>query len=162
MRGCDKSQGRSARPTRYTYQASKTDLWPYEEEFLENKKADARLTEAERRATNRLLSAVVTKTPAAAALWAKKTCEGKDAKECLEVGMSYATGKGADKDLTKAAALFQMSCEGGFAGGCYDIGVLSAKGWGVPQDKAKAAALYQKACDGHSKEACDALKRGVQ
>jgi hypothetical protein len=153
--------------TMYTYEATKTDVWPYEEQFLEKQKLDAKLSEAEHQAAIGLLSAIASTraqmaAESSAALWAKTACEGKNAGQCCDLGLSYATGKGVEKNLSKAAALWREACDGGNAAGCYDLGVFYRKGWGVARDDAKALELAQKACDLHMEQACAAVKKGFE
>jgi len=143
--------------TNYTYEASKTDLWPYNEQFLEKQKMDVKLSEAEHQAAIGLLSVASAGTQTAAALWANKACEGKEAEQCVELGLSCYRdfrASSAEEDFSRAAALFQIACDGGVAAGCYNVGVFYAGGTGVPKDKTKAAAFFQKACDGGSANGC--------
>ena len=73
-------------------------------------------------------------------------CDGGGASGCTDLGYEYETGNGAEKDLTRAVALYRKGCDGGNALGCTDLGTHYEFGTGVEKDPAQAVALYRKAC----------------
>jgi formylglycine-generating enzyme required for sulfatase activity len=62
------------------------------------------------------------------------------------VGVLYKVGRGGvDRDLDKAAGLFEKSCTGGYWKGCANLAGLLSAGKGIPKDPKKAVAYIDKA-----------------
>ncbi|MEL7459354.1 MAG: tetratricopeptide repeat protein [Pseudomonadota bacterium] len=59
----------------------------------------------------------------------------------------YYGGRGTDKDLERAAALWRQSSEAGFARGTYNLALVLQRGQGVERDYARSLALYEQAGD---------------
>lgn len=86
-----------------------------------------------------------------------KSCDGGDAKGCVNLGVLVAQGRGGGKDAALAAQSFQQGCNDGEAMGCRLAAVAHREGAGVTKDDARAAALFQKGCDGGDHESCGTL-----
>jgi serine/threonine protein kinase len=76
---------------------------------------------------------------------------------CVNLGVMYMNGYGAEKDENRAVALFQQACDGGYLLGCAHLGGMYLSGRGVSRDVRKAAALFQQACDGGNTFGCTRL-----
>jgi uncharacterized protein len=87
-----------------------------------------------------------------------KKCDGGDPKACTLLGTYHGMGKGAPKDLERAATLYQKGCDGGDMLGCYNLSAAYRVGNGVKVDPLKGDELLKKACDGGLEVACDAQK----
>ncbi|MFL5351635.1 tetratricopeptide repeat protein [Archangium sp.] len=61
-----------------------------------------------------------------------------------------------EKDVRRAASLYEKACQGGDAQGCNNLGVMYKQGTGVKKDKRRAAQLFKQACGGGYTEACKA------
>ena len=62
-----------------------------------------------------------------------------DAQAQFRLGVMFASGRGAERDLPQAAYWFQKSAEQGNAAAQFNLAVLYAQGAGVPQDPVIAA-----------------------
>jgi hypothetical protein len=66
----------------------------------------------------------------------------------------YATGKGAPRDLGRAARAYGRACEGGAADVCNTLGEIVEQTGAIEGGLARAEQLYQKACEGGSSPGC--------
>jgi uncharacterized protein len=73
--------------------------------------------------------------------------ERGDANAEFNVGLLYATGKGAKQDFRQAAAWYRKAAEQGVGAAQYNLGVMYANGDGVPRDVHEAVKWLQKATD---------------
>ena len=96
-------------------------------------------------------------TPATGWQGLQVACDRGEAAKCLELGQAYQSGNGPQKDVVRAAALFQRGCELGIAQACNELGVAYRTGVGVPLDLGRAVMLYQRACDTNYGPACNNL-----
>ncbi|WP_411998389.1 tetratricopeptide repeat protein, partial [Helicobacter pylori] len=64
---------------------------------------------------------------------------------CSLLGALYGSGKGVEKNLTKAAYFYSKACDLNNSGGCGSLGLLYEYGQGVEKDLTKAAYFYSKA-----------------
>lgn len=71
-----------------------------------------------------------------------------DASAQYNLGVVYATGQGAPRDLAEAAKWFQMAAEQGDTNAQYNVGGMYAQGQGLPQDFTRAAKWFQRAAEG--------------
>ncbi len=89
-----------------------------------------------------------------------------DGTSCYKAAFMYAFAMGVEKDLAKAATLYERSCQLGAWTGCHDIAVMYERGEGVPKDEPKAKRFYaeqtrlmDKACSAGNKQTCRLLER---
>jgi len=83
-----------------------------------------------------------------------KACDNGDAKGCFNLGYSYNTGKGVEKDYVKARNYYVISCDAGYARACTRLGLLYGEGKGVKKDMKRAIVLFKKGCHGGHKDGC--------
>ncbi len=83
---------------------------------------------------------------AAMAEWAPMA-EAGDAHAEYNLGLLYASGKGAPQDYAKAAKWYRKAAEQGVAAAQYNLGVMYANGQGVQPDPQEAANWFLKAAD---------------
>lgn len=88
-----------------------------------------------------------------------KECRLADDDSCINLGVSYSRADRVERDVSKAAALFQRSCNRNHALGCTNLGNAFEAGIGVPRDVVRAAALYRQACDADEEHGCYRLAR---
>jgi serine/threonine protein kinase len=91
--------------------------------------------------------------------WYQKSANEGDAGVQNNLGVSYASGNGVEKDLTKAASLFQKAADRGDPNAQINLAILYENGTGVPKDLTKATELYKKAADQGNEQAKQALGR---
>lgn len=77
----------------------------------------------------------------------ERECDAGSADRCRRLAMSYAFGKGVDKDETKATELLVKACDMGDPSACVFAGQAYEYEHGVPKDFARAARFYEKGCD---------------
>jgi TPR repeat protein len=77
----------------------------------------------------------------------ERECDAGSSDRCRRLAMSYAFGKGVDKDETKATELLVRACDMGDPSSCVFAGQSYEYEHGVPKDFAKAARFYEKGCD---------------
>lgn len=78
----------------------------------------------------------------------KQECKDGKMLSCIELGISYYTGEGANKDIKKAQKLFKKACKNGVSRGCGYLGYIYLRGGdGVKIDKRKAMLAFSKGCD---------------
>jgi TPR repeat protein len=82
------------------------------------------------------------------------SCRQGEARECSILGVMHELGRGAPRDPSRAAALYERACRLGSARGCVNLGALYLVGGSVPQSAAQAAGLFDLACRAGSAEAC--------
>jgi len=68
----------------------------------------------------------------------KKAADGGDAQAAFLLGVMYANGQGAPKDMAAAAALYQQAAAKGEAGAEFSLAVMYRDGDGVEKDPTKA------------------------
>lgn len=79
---------------------------------------------------------------------------------CTRLGSRYLTGRGATKNLERAAEYFAKACPtDGLLDphACMKLGTMIYNGHGVPADHPQAAALFKIACANEIPSACSAL-----
>jgi uncharacterized protein len=115
-----------------------------------------------------------------------QACDKGVASGCNNLGLAYARGRGAPRDLEKARALYRRACEAGEALGCNNLGTtlegkerialyekacampggaLACSNLGVtltakdrsPKEKARGRALLEKSCADGSGDGCHSL-----
>jgi len=74
-------------------------------------------------------------------------CLNGDANACNDLGVKYATGKGATLNYSRAVEFYRKACDGGSASGCTDLGYMYENGHGVSKDEKMAVDCYRKGCD---------------
>jgi TPR repeat protein len=79
--------------------------------------------------------------------WWRKAAEQGNASAQLNLGMLYATGRGAPQDYAQATTWYREAANQGNATAEFYLGALYAEGRGVSQDYAQAAEWYRKAAD---------------
>jgi TPR repeat protein len=77
----------------------------------------------------------------------EKECDAGSADRCRRLAATYALGRGADKDETRAAALYGHACDMNDAPACVFAGQMAEFARGVAKDDARAARFYERACD---------------
>jgi TPR repeat protein len=77
----------------------------------------------------------------------ERECDAGSADRCRRLAMTYAFGKGVDKDESKATELLIRACDMGDPSSCVFAGQSYEFEHGVPKDFAKAARFYEKGCD---------------
>lgn len=66
---------------------------------------------------------------------------------CFNLGVSYESGKGVEKNFSKAVEIYNPACENSQANACSILGNFYDNGEGLEKDTVKARALYKKACN---------------
>ncbi len=107
------------------------------------------------RLSERAASLVDTRPAAAAAAYAQACDRGLPA-ACVELGRSYAEGRGVDRDDARAASLFGPACAAGHPYACAALAVLVAEGR-APGTPADAAQLFEQACEAGDPFGCNGL-----
>jgi TPR repeat protein len=74
-------------------------------------------------------------------------CDRGLVSSCAEAAARFEKGRGADRDLPRAARLYERACDGRDAAACMALAGLYASGDGVTRDVAKQSALLERACD---------------
>lgn len=111
----------------------------------------------ERRA---LLAAEGHGTPAIELEYWTKTCEGRRQIGCVRAGQQLSAGRGVDKDIEKAVAIYLTGCDLGDTDGCNGAGdLLLADPKPRADAKTRALAAFISSCVGHSGYGC--LKVGI-
>ena len=81
-----------------------------------------------------------------------EACAKNDVEACRNLGVMYAQGRGVERNVERAIALFRIGCDAGNAPACNNLGLLLAENVGdAPSDSEDA---YRKACDGGSALGC--------
>ncbi len=70
-----------------------------------------------------------------------------DAQAQSTLAWHYYVGRGTEKDLDRAAELWELSSQSGHARGTYNLALVTLRGEGVPRDGTAALALYELAGD---------------
>ena len=81
-------------------------------------------------------------------------CDAGSSDRCRRMGVSYEFGKGVDRDLVIATALYEKACTMGDSAGCVAAGRMYEFHHGVPKNDTKAVAFYERACDGQDAVGC--------
>ena len=88
----------------------------------------------------------------------KTACDNNDMKSCYNLGIMYLTGKGIDKDSSKAITLFLDACKKKEGSCCGLIGSLYADGViGGKPDNQNAANFFKAACDYGDMHSCASI-----
>lgn len=66
---------------------------------------------------------------------------------CAEAAVHFEKGRGAPRDLPRAARLYERACDGRDAAACMALASLYASGDGVTRDAARQLGLLERACD---------------
>jgi TPR repeat protein len=77
----------------------------------------------------------------------ERECDAGSADRCRRLAVSYAFGKGVEKDEARATALYEHACDMKDSSACVFAGQMHEFSHGVPKDDAKAARFYERACD---------------
>ena len=83
-----------------------------------------------------------------------EACEVGNVRACYDVGLSYKTGNGVEKNYAKAEKFFLIACEGGDYVGCNSLGLLYVQGRGMKVNHKKADIFWEKACKGGIVRGC--------
>lgn len=86
--------------------------------------------------------------------FAVKACELQRPVSCMRAGEQVQTGRGAERDDTRAITLFQQGCRFGEAQSCAIAGDLLLDARRPAEDKARGLAAYVSACVGHNGYGC--------
>ena len=73
---------------------------------------------------------------------------------CESLATALLRGRGAVRNPSRAAALYDAACNEGSMSACNSLGALKGEGDGVPEEDAKAVDLYKRACDGGYARGC--------
>ena len=79
--------------------------------------------------------------------WATESAKAGNGFGCWVLGLLYEHGRGVEKDLEKAAALYEHGADLGCREAQNNFGTFLMQGTGVPQDKRRAFALFQAAAE---------------
>ena len=91
----------------------------------------------------------------------QKACDQERASACVNLAEMYASGRGIERDSTRALELRARACSLD-AGSCFDLANAYYRGEGTPKDLGKAAESFKAACDHGSAPACFLLARIVE
>ncbi|MCU0688111.1 MAG: sel1 repeat family protein, partial [Polyangiaceae bacterium] len=86
----------------------------------------------------------------------RQECSAGGLVECVQLGYLVQGGKGVERDVAAAGALFRKACEGGLPDGCNNEAVLGVIAGGV-EGGGKAAEALRTACAVGSSAACGNL-----
>ncbi len=81
-------------------------------------------------------------------------CLSGEVPACTQVGDMYASGRGVDRDLGRAAEMYARACDGGAADVCNTLGEIYEKTAGLEGGMERAAAMFERACTGGSAAGC--------
>jgi TPR repeat protein len=73
-------------------------------------------------------------------------CLSGEVAACTQLGEMYATGRGVEVDLSRAAEMYARACEGGAADVCNTLGEIYEKTAGLEGGMERAAAMFERAC----------------
>lgn len=91
--------------------------------------------------------------------FAAKACERDRPLACMSAAEQLKTGRGCERDLTRAISLFQKACGLAELDGCNAAGDLLSDPEATPEAKARSYAAYNTACKRHNAYGC--LKVGL-
>lgn len=80
-------------------------------------------------------------------------CASGDVTTCAQLADAYASGRGVERNMGRAAEYSERACTGGIADVCNTLGEIYEKS-DVEGGPTRAAQYFQKACDGHSSAGC--------
>jgi TPR repeat protein len=83
-----------------------------------------------------------------------RECDAGSADRCRRLAISYAQGRGAPKDETRATELYEHACAMGDSPACIFAGQMHEYAHGVPRDETAAAQFYGVACERRSPAGC--------
>jgi TPR repeat protein len=84
----------------------------------------------------------------------ERECDAGTADACRRLAITFALGHGAEKDETRATALYERACDMKDPMACVFAGQMLEYERGVPRDLAAAARFYERACDMHWAPGC--------
>jgi TPR repeat protein len=84
----------------------------------------------------------------------ERECEAGSADRCRRMAVSYALGEGAEKNETRATALYEHGCEMDDPVACVFAGQMNEFAHGVVKDDARATRFYERGCNLRSAPAC--------
>lgn len=87
----------------------------------------------------------------------EQSCEGGDAVQCNDLGVTYLKGYGVPVDVDVAFRAFERASLDGSADGCGNLGAMYESGAGVQANLTDAARLYAFACRMDRALACSNL-----
>jgi hypothetical protein len=82
-----------------------------------------------------------------AVAWYRKAAEQGHAEAQCNLGVSYSTGEGAERDLVEAVTWYRKAAKQGLAEAEYSLGWCYDTGAGAKQDLVEAVAWYRKAAE---------------
>jgi TPR repeat protein len=74
-------------------------------------------------------------------------CDAGSADRCRRLGATYALGRGASQDESRAATLYERACAMSDPSACLFAGQMNEFARGVVKDDAKAARFYERSCE---------------
>jgi uncharacterized protein len=77
----------------------------------------------------------------------ERECDAGSADRCRRLGATYALGRGASQDETRATALYEQACNMNDPSACLFAGQMNEFARGVAKDDVKAARFYERSCD---------------
>src|ERR1019366_569516 len=77
----------------------------------------------------------------------ERECEAGSADRCRRMAVSYALGEGAEKNETRATALYEHACEMDDPVACVFAGQMNEFAHGVVKDDARATRFYERGCN---------------
>jgi TPR repeat protein len=77
----------------------------------------------------------------------ERECDAGSPDRCRRLAMSYAFGKGVEKDEARASELYVHACDMRDPSACLFAGQMNEFAHGIPKDDAKAARFYERSCD---------------
>lgn len=91
-----------------------------------------------------------------------RRCSNNDYAVCRELAQAYAQGANVERDLARAASLYEQACSGKDALGCYEFGRAAVQGLGMAPAPARAIGPLELACEGGEPSACTMLGYLIQ
>jgi TPR repeat protein len=75
------------------------------------------------------------------------SCESGSGASCLRMAKQYEAGEGVERDLTRAAEMYQEACfHGDEPSGCVSVGLMNEAGLGGEEERKKAHQYFHIAC----------------
>ena len=90
--------------------------------------------------------------------FARKACDGKQARGCFLYGQALRTGRGVTRSLSAAVTAYRAGCEQADPASCTILGTMTWMGHGTPADPLAARVILETACKTSAK-ACQQLER---
>lgn len=84
----------------------------------------------------------------------KGRCFSGDVPACTQLGDMFASGRGVERDLGRAAEMYSRACDGGAADVCNTLGEIYERTGDLEGGAERAAAMFERACTGGSSAGC--------